>query len=86
LSHIYAQIIDDAVGNTLVAASSLESEVASKGNGGSKQEVSRLVGALIGQRAKDKGVKRVIMDRGGCKYHGRIKALADAARKEGLDF
>ncbi len=86
LRHIYAQIIDDTVGNTLVAASSLESAIASKRNGDSKQEVSRLVGTLIARRAKEKGLERVIMDRGGYKYHGRIKALADAARKEGLDF
>ena len=86
LNHIYAQLIDDDAGGTLAAASSLEPALASNRSAGSKQGVSRLVGTLIAQRAKEKGVQKVVMDRGGYKYHGRVKALADAAREEGLDF
>jgi large subunit ribosomal protein L18 len=84
LNHIYAQVIDDAKGHTLVAASSAEKKagISNGGNVGGAKEV----GKLIAQRAKDKGVTRVVFDRGGYLYHGRVKALADAAREGGLEF
>ena len=81
---IYAQIIDDERGVTLAAASSLEGEEA-KAKGSDKDAAAR-VGALVAQRAIDKGVKDVVFDRGGYLYHGRVKALADAAREAGLNF
>jgi len=84
LNHVYAQIIDDTQGVTLAAASSVESEIRVQKDGKSKKEVSELVGVLIARRAKEKGVTKVVYDRGGYKFHGRVKALADAARKEGL--
>ena len=86
LNQVYAQVIDDSEGITLAAASSLEGEVRSQRDGKSKSEVSKLVGALIAQRAIKKGVTTVVFDRGGGKYHGRIKAVADAAREGGLIF
>ncbi len=85
-SHIYAQVIDDTAGNTLVAASTLDAEIKGKLEGKSKVEQAALVGELIGSRAKDKGVTKVIFDRGGYLYTGRVAALADGARKAGLDF
>ena len=83
LNHIYAQVIDDSVGHTLAAASSNEKNgVKSGGNiAGAKA-----VGKLLADRAKEKGVKAVVFDRGGYLYHGRVKALADAAREGGLEF
>lgn len=78
--HIWAQIIDDAKGKTLVSVS--DGEV---GNGKSV-EVAQKVGSLIGKKAKEKKIRKVIFDRGGYKYHGRVKALAEAAREEGLEF
>ncbi len=86
LNNIYVQVIDDTAGHTIVAASSLDTEV--KGNGAhtSKGEVSQKVGSLVAKRAREKGITRVVFDRGGYKYHGRVKALAEAARKEGLEF
>ena len=87
LNHIYVQIIDDSRGHTLAAASSLDPEVRSEVNGNeAKSAVSTLVGKLIAERAADKGVKTVVFDRGGFKYHGRTKALAEAARRGGLAF
>ena len=86
MNHIYAQVIDDSKGITLVSASSLESEVREQRNGKPKTEVSRLVGSLVASRAVEKGVSTVVFDRGGYKYHGRVKGLADAARKGGLLF
>jgi len=85
--HIYAQVIDDEMGTTLVAASTLDPEIRSEigGNGGNK-EAARKVGLLIGQRAMGKGIKKVVFDRGGYDYHGRVAALADGARESGLDF
>ena len=80
--NIYAQIIDDAQGVTLAAASSLEGEQKK----GSDKDAAAKVGALIAQRAIEKGVKDVVFDRGGYLYHGRVKALADAAREAGLNF
>jgi large subunit ribosomal protein L18 len=86
LKHIHAQVIDDLAGTTLAAASSVET---SAGEGGVKPGNSKsaaAVGKLLAQRAKEKGVSAVCFDRGGFKYHGRVKALADAARAEGLKF
>ena len=88
--HIYAQIIDDTIGNTLVAASSLSPEIREKLNElkkkGGKTEVAKAVGELIAKKALEKGITKVCFDRGGFRYHGRIKALADAARALGLEF
>lgn len=86
LKHIYAQVIDDTIGHTLASASSLDPEIRDKVAGKKKTEVAEMVGALVAQRALNKGVKQVAFDRGGYKYHGRVKALAEAARKAGLDF
>ena len=85
-AHIYAQVIDDTKGNTLVAASTLDAEIKGKLEGKSKVEQAALVGELIGSRAKAKGVSKVVYDRGGYLYTGRVAALADGARKAGLDF
>lgn len=79
--HIYAQIIDDTVGNTLVAASTLEFEAE-----GTKTEAAKQVGEMVAKKALEKGITKVVFDRGGNIYHGRIKALADGAREAGLDF
>lgn len=86
LSHMYAQIVDDARGHTLVAASSLNGEL--KGHKGSKgnKEAARKVGEILARKALEKGIKKVVFDRGGYLYHGRVKALADAARETGLEF
>ncbi len=84
LQHVYAQVIDDSQGRTLTAASSMEPEVRSQASGKSKAEVSKIVGALVARRAKGAGIDKVVFDRGGYKYHGRVKALADSARQEGL--
>jgi large subunit ribosomal protein L18 len=81
--NIYAQVIDDERGVTLASASSLEGENAAKG---SDKDAAARVGALVAQRAIEKGVKDVVFDRGGYIYHGRVKALADAAREAGLNF
>jgi large subunit ribosomal protein L18 len=86
LSQIYAQVIDDTKGNTLCAASSLEKEIMDQADGKKKSEISELVGTLIAIRAKEKGLSEVTFDRGGNRYHGRVKALGEAARKAGLKF
>jgi large subunit ribosomal protein L18 len=83
--HMYAQIIDDTNGKTLASASTLDVELKEAGNGGNV-EAARKVGELIAKRAKDQGVESVVFDRGGYLYHGRIQALADAAREGGLQF
>ena len=83
-AHIYAQIIDDASGRTLAAASTLEEELRSSSS--TKTEGAAVVGRLVAERAKSAGVERVVFDRAGFRYHGRIKSLADAAREAGLDF
>ena len=82
--HIYAQVIDDLKGSTVAAASSLEKDMRSKT--GANVDAAKAVGKLVAQRAIEKGVKSVVFDRGGYLYHGRIKALADAAREGGLQF
>jgi large subunit ribosomal protein L18 len=86
LKNIHAQVIDDSTGNTLVSASSLDTDIKDKITAKKKTEVAEQVGSLVAQRALDKGIKQLAFDRGGYKYHGRIKALAEAARKAGLDF
>ena len=85
LNHIYTQLIDDATGVTLASASSMSKKGEEKSSGGNVAAAA-MVGRLIAERAKEKGVTRVVFDRGGYLYHGRIKALADAAREAGLDF
>ena len=86
LNHTYAQVIDDKKGVTLVSASSLEMSVKNNLTDKSKKEIASLVGSLIAERAVGNGLKEVIFDRGGYKYHGRVKAVAEAARKGGLTF
>lgn len=86
LKHIYAQVIDDLSGETLTAASTLDSEIKDKTDFGGNEEAAAEVGKLIAKRALDKGIDKVVFDRGGNKYHGRIKALAEAARENGLEF
>lgn len=86
LNHIYAQVIDDARGHTVVTASTLEREVRDKASGKSKTQLAKFVGELVSARAGHAGVKEVVFDRGGFKYHGRVQALADAAREGGLKF
>ncbi len=87
LNHIYAQIVDDDAGKTLVAASTLEKEVIEGLKPGMKKiERSKLVGAALAKKAIDKDIKKVTFDRNGYLYHGRVKALADAARQAGLEF
>ena len=83
LSHIYAQLVDDQQGHTLVAAASTEKDLRGKGG---NVEGAKLIGKLVADRAKEKGIKKVVFDRGGYLYHGRVKALADAARQAGLEF
>lgn len=84
--HIYAQVIDDVAQHTLAAASTLDGDIKSQIASGATCEASALVGKLVAQRALDKGIEKVVFDRGGNLYHGRIKALAEAARSEGLNF
>jgi large subunit ribosomal protein L18 len=83
LKHIYAQVIDDASGKTIVSASSRDKDSSTRG---ANAAAAKAVGALIAKKAKDKGITRVVFDRGGYLYHGNIKALADAARENGLEF
>jgi large subunit ribosomal protein L18 len=83
VAHIYAQVIDDAAGRTLVSASSVDK--GGKTDGGNVA-TAKAIGKLVAERAKEKGVKSVVFDRGGYQYHGRVKALADAAREAGLEF
>jgi large subunit ribosomal protein L18 len=84
LNQIYCQVIDDTAGRTLASASSLERELRS--TSGTKSDVSRQVGALIARRAREAGVSKVVFDRSGFRYHGRVRALAEGAREAGLDF
>jgi len=86
LSEIYAQVIDDQAGSTLVSASTIDQELRGKMKGLKKSEQAKLVGKTLAERAKKKGVKTVVFDRGGFKYRGRVKALADGAREGGLEF
>jgi large subunit ribosomal protein L18 len=84
--HIYAQLIDDASGRTVVSASSLEKDMRGTLKTGANIDAAKAVGKMIAERASAKGIKQVVFDRGGYLYHGRVKALADAAREGGLDF
>ncbi|MEW5873259.1 MAG: 50S ribosomal protein L18 [Chloroflexota bacterium] len=86
LAEIYAQVIDDQAGQTLVSASSIDHELRSQMAGLKKSEQARLVGKALAERAKEKGIQQVVFDRGGYRYSGRVKALADAAREGGLEF
>lgn len=86
LNHIYAQVIDDSRGHTLAQASSLDPEIRGALKGKRKREVAEVVGQTVARRAAEAGVKSTVFDRGGYRYHGRIQALADAARKGGLVF
>lgn len=86
LKNIYAQVIDDQVGHTLVSASTLDKELRSQLSGLTKTEQARLVGKLVAERARSKGIVQVVFDRGGYRYIGRVKALADGAREHGLEF
>jgi large subunit ribosomal protein L18 len=83
VAHIYAQVIDDVEGKTLASASSVDKDGKTKGG---NVAAAKAIGKLVAERAKEKGVKQVVFDRGGYQYHGRIKALADAAREAGLEF
>jgi large subunit ribosomal protein L18 len=83
IHHIYAQLIDDQQGHTLVAAASTEKDLRGKGG---NVEGAKLIGKAVADRAKQKGITKVVFDRGGSLYHGRVKALADAARQAGLEF
>lgn len=86
VTEIYAQVIDDQSGHTLASASSVDNDLRSKMNGLNKTEQAKLVGQAVAERAKSKGVTSVIFDRGGFRYMGRVKALADGARESGLQF
>ena len=86
LNHIYAQVVDDSQGHTLVSASTLDAEIRNDKVGKSKADRAGLVGSMVAERALSKGIKQVAFDRGGYKYHGRVKALAEAARQGGLKF
>ena len=86
LNHIYAQVIDDPKGHTLVSASTLDPEIKSELEGKAKTGKAELVGSLVAKRALSEGISQFVFDRGGYKYHGRVKALAEAARQAGLNF
>lgn len=86
LNHIYAQVIDDTKGKTLAAASTLSPEIRGEVKGKKNVAAAQMVGRLIAKKALERGIKKVVFDRGGYLYHGRIAALADAAREQGLDF
>ncbi len=86
LNHIYAQVIDDVAQHTLASASTLDPEVKGAIANGANREASAVVGQIVAQRAKDQGISQVVFDRGGKLYHGRVQALADAAREAGLEF
>jgi large subunit ribosomal protein L18 len=86
LKHIYAQLIDDTAGHVLVAASSLSPEAKSKGADGNTVASARIVGQMLAEKASAAGIAKVVFDRGGYLYHGRVKALAEGAREKGLKF
>jgi large subunit ribosomal protein L18 len=86
LENMYAQVIDDEQGHTLVSASSIDKELASQCEGKSKTEAAAIVGKAVAERAQAAGISNVVFDRGGFRYHGRVKALAEAAREAGLEF
>ena len=84
--HIYAQVVDDSRGHTLVSASTVDGDIKAQLKGLAKADQAKVVGKVLAERALDQGIKQVVFDRGGYKYHGRVKALADAARESGLVF
>ena len=86
LKHIYAQVVDDRSGRTLVSASSLDKETRTQTKGGCNVAAAKVVGKVIAERARAAGIEKVVFDRGGYKYHGRVEALANAAREAGLKF
>lgn len=86
LSNIYAQVIDDIDGKTLVSASTIDGEIAGQVQGKSKTEAARIVGQVVAERAKSAGIEEVVFDRGGYRYHGRVAAVAEGAREAGLKF
>lgn len=86
LKHIYAQVVDDTTGRTLVSASTRDKQVRAQASYGGNVAAAKVVGRTLGERAQQAGITRVVFDRGGYQYHGRVKALADAAREAGLDF
>ncbi len=86
LTGIYAQVINDEAGHTLASASTIDKEIAAKAEGKTKSEAAKLVGMAVAERAQKAGITQVVFDRGGYRYHGRIKALADGAREGGLKF
>ena len=86
LGHIYAQVIDDLGGRTLVSASSLDKETRAQTKGGGNVAAAKVVGKVIAERARAAGIQQVVFDRGGYMYHGRVQALANAAREAGLNF
>jgi len=86
LNHIYVQVIDDSIGCTLASSSTIDREVRDQIAGMAKTDQAKVVGKVVAERALAKGVKKVVFDRAGYKYHGRVKALAEAAREAGLDF
>ena len=86
LNHIYAQVIDDSQRHTLVSASTLDPEIKGEADGKAKSAKAELVGSLVAKRALTKGINQIVFDRGGYKYHGRVKALAEAARQAGIKF
>lgn len=85
-TNIYAQVIDDTAGNTLVSASTIDREVAKQVEGKNKREAARIVGRVVAERAKNAGITQVVFDRGGFRYQGRIAELAEGAREAGLEF
>jgi large subunit ribosomal protein L18 len=86
LQHIYAQVIDDAAGHTLASASTLEGTVRERATGKARKEQASIVGQLVAERARGLGISAVVFDRGGYRYHGRVRALAEGARQGGLEF
>jgi len=86
LQHIYAQVIDDTQGRTIVAASTVDPEIAKDTDGKKKSDQAEMVGLLVARRALEAGITQVVFDRGGYKYHGRVKTMADAARQGGIKF
>lgn len=86
LNNIYAQIVDDVTGNTIIGISTSGPEIREMKIKGGKVEVSKALGKLIADKAKEKGITKVVFDRGGCLYHGRVKAVAESAREGGLEF
>lgn len=86
LQHIYAQVIDDVAGHTLASASTVDQALAGSLGGKTKRDQAALVGRVVAERSRDRGIESVVFDRGGFRYHGRVRALADAAREAGLRF